>query len=68
VEDGQLAVLDEGNAVQLEADARAQALLLSGVPLREPVARYGPFVMNTEREIVEAVHDYQAGRLGEIAR
>jgi redox-sensitive bicupin YhaK (pirin superfamily) len=67
-EDGQLAVLGDGNTVQLEADARAQALLLSGVPLREPVARYGPFVMNTEREIVEAVQAYQAGRLGEIAR
>ena len=68
VKDGQLAVLDDGNRVQLEASERAQALLLTGVPLREPVVQYGPFVMNTEKEIVQAIEDYQAGRLGEIAR
>jgi len=68
VEDGQLAVLGAGNAVHFEADERAQALLLTGVPLREPVVQYGPFVMNTEREIAQAIDDYRAGRLGEIAR
>lgn len=68
VTDGQLAILGDGNSVHIEAAARAQALLLSGVPLREPVVQYGPFVMNTEREIIEAVEDYQAGRLGAIAR
>jgi quercetin 2,3-dioxygenase len=68
VKDGQLAVLGGGNSVHLEAGERAQALLLSGVPLREPVVQYGPFVMNTEHEIMQAVEDYQAGRLGEIAR
>ncbi|MBV8419440.1 MAG: hypothetical protein JOZ26_05465 [Hyphomicrobiales bacterium] len=66
--DGQLAVLGDGDIVHFEAGARAQALLLSGVPLREPVVQYGPVVMNTEREIMEAIEDYQAGRLGEIAR
>ena len=68
VEDGQLAVLGAGNAVHFEADERAQALLLTGVPLREPVVQYGPFVMNTEREIAQAIDDYRAGRIGEIAR
>jgi quercetin 2,3-dioxygenase len=68
VRDGQLAVLDDGDTVHLEAGERAQALLLSGVPLREPVVQYGPFVMNSEREIREAIEDYQSGRLGEIAR
>jgi quercetin 2,3-dioxygenase len=68
VKDGQLAILGDGESVQFAADERAQALLLSGVPLREPVVQYGPFVMNTEREIIEAIEDYQAGRLGEIAR
>ena len=68
VKDGQLAILGDGNRVQLEASERAQALLLTGLPLREPVVQYGPFVMNTEKEIVQAIEDYQAGRLGEIAR
>ena len=67
MKDGQLALLGDGSVVHVEAGERAQALLLSGVPLREPVVQYGPFVMNTEREIIEAVEDYQAGRLGAIA-
>ncbi len=65
---GQLAVLGEGDAVALAASEDAQALLLTGVPLREPVARYGPFVMNTEREIEQAIRDYRAGKLGVIDR
>jgi Pirin C-terminal cupin domain len=68
VEEGQLAVLGEGDSVHFAATHRAQVLLLTGVPLREPVVQYGPFVMNTEREIAQAIDDYQAGRLGEIAR
>ncbi len=68
VRDGQLATLGEGDAVHLEASLRAQALLLSGVPLREPLVQYGPFVMNTELEIEQALEDYRAGRLGEIVR
>ncbi len=65
---GQLAVLAEGDAVSFEAREGAQALVLSGVPLREPVVQYGPFVMNTEREIQEAIEDYRHGRLGTITR
>jgi redox-sensitive bicupin YhaK (pirin superfamily) len=43
------------------------ALVISGAPLREPVARYGPFVMNTRAELVQAVDDYQSGAMGRIA-
>lgn len=68
VRDGQLAVLGEGDAVRLRGGEGGRLLLLGGVPLREQVARYGPFVMNTEREIHEAIRDYQSGRMGEITR
>jgi quercetin 2,3-dioxygenase len=59
---------NDGDAVRLEAssDAPLRALLIGGVPLNEPVARYGPFVMNTRSEILQAFDDYQSGRLGEI--
>jgi redox-sensitive bicupin YhaK (pirin superfamily) len=50
-----------------EAGEPLDILLLGGVPLNEPVARYGPFVMNTRDEIVQAVVDYQEGRMGAIA-
>ncbi len=41
-------------------------LLLGGLPIREQVSWYGPFVMNTKEEIIEAIEDYQAGRMGSI--
>ena len=43
-----------------------EILLMGGRPIREPVSWYGPVVMNTHEEIVQAVHDYQAGRMGTI--
>jgi redox-sensitive bicupin YhaK (pirin superfamily) len=64
-----MALLGEGDAVRFRgAAAGGRLLLLAGVPIREPVARYGPFVMNTQQELVEAVRDYQSGRMGEITR
>jgi redox-sensitive bicupin YhaK (pirin superfamily) len=66
VREGQLAVLGDGAAVHLAAKAPAQALLLSGVPLGEPIVQYGPFVMNTEAEIRQAIADYRAGKMGQI--
>jgi redox-sensitive bicupin YhaK (pirin superfamily) len=67
VRSGDLAVLGAEGAVRLEAgDGGTRALLLAGAPIGEPVARYGPFVMNTERELYEAVEDFRAGRMGAI--
>ena len=72
ITDGQLAVLGPGETVRLAAadgaSEPARLLLLAGVPLREPVARYGPFVMNTPDEIRQAIIDYQHGRMGAIHR
>jgi redox-sensitive bicupin YhaK (pirin superfamily) len=72
VRDGQLALLGPGDTVGLacvgEAAVPARLLLIGGVPLREEIARWGPFVMNTEAEIRRAIADFRSGRLGEIAR
>jgi redox-sensitive bicupin YhaK (pirin superfamily) len=59
----ELAVLGEGDEVRLQGRAaRSRAILVAGRPLREPVARYGPFVMNTREELQQAFADYQAGK------
>jgi quercetin 2,3-dioxygenase len=57
----------EGDSVTLEAKAETQLLILSGEPIHEPVASYGPFVMNTREELGQAVEDYRAGRMGRLA-
>jgi redox-sensitive bicupin YhaK (pirin superfamily) len=59
---GQLAVLGDGeNLSMVGGDAGTRVLLLAARPLREPIARYGPFVMNTREEIAQAVEDYRRG-------
>jgi len=64
--EGQFFKLGEGDSFQAEAgpDGEGRFLLIAGVPLREPVARYGPFVMNTQEEIMQAFKDYQSGKFG----
>jgi len=66
VNSGELAVLGAGEAVRLEGHSGgsgpARLILVAGQPLREPVARYGPFVMNTREQIMQAVEDFQRGR------
>mgnify|MGYP003618521451 CR=1 FL=1 len=66
--DAQLVVLERaGNAVALEADTDAKLLVLAGQPLDEPIVGYGPFVMNSEPQITQAIKDYSSGRFGRIA-
>jgi redox-sensitive bicupin YhaK (pirin superfamily) len=70
-----MAVFGQGDALTLTAAGEQasrgtgnwEVLVLGGQPINEPVSRYGPFVMNKRAEIVQAVEDYQAGRLGTIA-
>lgn len=57
----------DGDEVSIASDEGAELLLIAGVPLNEPVVRYGPFVMNTPGEIRQAMLDYQSGQFGEIS-
>jgi redox-sensitive bicupin YhaK (pirin superfamily) len=70
---GQMAVLADGDTVKLRANQSQESrspnldvFLIGGLPLREPVFQYGPFVMSTKGEVTEAFEDFQAGRFGHI--
>lgn len=61
-----LVVFNEGELVELNAQSDSRFLLVAGKPFNEPVARYGPFVMNTQEEIQQAFSDYRAGKFDQI--
>ncbi len=63
VKDGKLALLSNGQRVNIESQSGAEFLILAGPEIGEPIARYGPFVMNTREEILQAIDDYQRGLL-----
>ena len=63
VTDGGLAILSDGDEVVMSSEHGAECLILAGPELNEPIARYGPFVMNTRLEISQAIDDYNNGRL-----
>jgi hypothetical protein len=70
---GQLAVFGAGDRITINADAKQdsrtstlEVIMLGGQPIREPMAHYGPFVMNTREELQQAMADYQSGRLGVV--
>ena len=63
--EGEMLVFDkEGDKIHIQANNEAHLLLLSGEPITEPVAAYGPFVMNTQQEIMNAIDDFNSGKFG----
>jgi redox-sensitive bicupin YhaK (pirin superfamily) len=73
IHQGQLAVLGPGDRISVAAERRQEArrpaleiLILGGEPIREPVFSYGPFVMTSKSELIEAVEDFEAGKFGTI--
>ncbi len=63
VDDGSLALLSKGSTIEVKAREESEYLILAGPEINEPIARYGPFVMNTQQEIRQAIDDYNRGRL-----
>ena len=59
---GEMAVLGAGSEIRLRGETESRAILVAGRPLHEPVARYGPFVMNTREQLIQAVEDFQKGK------
>ncbi|HEX2407488.1 MAG TPA: pirin-like C-terminal cupin domain-containing protein, partial [Nitrososphaeraceae archaeon] len=69
IERGNLVIFDkDGKEVYIKAveDSKVplELLLIGGIPIKEPIVRYGPFVMNTQQELYQAVEDYRNGKLG----
>jgi hypothetical protein len=63
---GRLAVLEQGDGLRIDADESSRLLLITGNPIKEPIARHGPFVMNNFEEIQQAYQDYNNGLFGKV--
>ena len=68
IESGDLMIMErtKPGSITLESSDSARLLILNGMPLHEPVVAHGPFVMNTRAEIIQAIHDYQSGKMGSL--
>lgn len=67
--EGRLAYFErEGSKIELNTEKGSKVLVLNAHPIDEPIATYGPFVMNTREEIMQAIQDYQAGKMGSLVR
>jgi quercetin 2,3-dioxygenase len=65
--EARMAVLSpSGSTITIEADSESVLLVLSGEPIQEPIASWGPFVMNTQTELRQAIEDYQSGKMGRL--
>lgn len=58
---------ENGSKIQLTALEDSEFVVLAGLPIEEPIANYGPFVMNTKAELIEAIEEYQSGKMGTLA-
>ncbi|MFD2932233.1 pirin family protein [Spirosoma flavum] len=68
IERGQIALMNtDGDSITLSTTSETKVLILAGEPIQEPLAVYGPFVMNTREELIEAFSDFQAGRMGVLS-
>lgn len=69
IQKGQFVLFENDGNSQIKLEAlkeNTKVLVLSGAPLNEPIARYGPFLMNTEAQIQEAIQEFQSGKFGQI--
>ena len=65
--ESQMAVFNtDGNTIKIETAKKSKLIVVSGEPIKEKVAQYGPYVMNTQTELLEAMRDYQDGKMGHL--